>query len=476
MSFRLALLSLLVVTSVARAQTPTFDDVLIGHAHLDAGGMKAILSDIYLPTGATSPTPVVVYIHGGSWQTGDQNDIPQPVHKLLESGIAVATIGNRYCTEAIFPAPLLDVKGLVRHLRGNASSYNIDPTRVACWGVSSGGYLAVMMAVTGGVVELEGNVGGNTQHSSRISAAVDYFGISDILNMGPDVQTPPGILFNPDVETSAGSLFIGFAGPGEGMGVLRENQDSPESPFPEKMELVRSTNPLLYMTLDDAPMFISHGVQDTLVPSNQSQRVFDAAVAAGLGPVFKNDPTAGHGSLPSSTYSESRAFLVRVLFDGPQSTGVPYCFGDGSSLACPCANSLPSTGYVGCPTSLTGGGKLRATGVASVCNDTLSLVGTQLTGATAFFFTGSAMEANGMGAAFGDGLRCIANPTIRLGATNYAHFKATFPMTGQQAISEKFPVSAGTTRYFQASFRDVQSMCGTTDLNATNGLAITYLP
>jgi len=367
------------------------------------------------------------------------------------------------------------VKGLVRFLRGKASTYNINPNRIGCWGISSGGYLALLMATSSGVAELEGDTGGNLEFPSHIAAAVDYFGPTDILNMQPDVQTPPGTLFDHDVESSANSRLIGFGGPGEGMGVLRASIDDPLSPYAEKVALALSANPIQYLTLDDPPMFITHGVFDTLVPDRQSQRFFDAAVAIGLGPVFKHDPTSGHGSLPNSTYAESRAFLVRVFFDGPQSTGIPFCFGDASGTACPCASAVPSTGFVGCRTSVTAGGKLRASGVASVSNDTLKLQASQITG-PAFFFAGSAIEANGSGALFGDGLRCIANPSVRLGTRPMVHGSASFPSTNAASISAQHPVIAGTTRFFQASFRDAQSSCGLGGMNATNGIAVTYLP
>jgi acetyl esterase/lipase len=183
--------ALLLSASLARAQTPTYDDVVVGQVPLDAGGTMPLFTDIHLPA-ANAPTPMVVYIHGGSWLTGDHNGVPAPIHALLGMGVAVATVGYRHSDQAIFPAQIHDVKGVVRYLRANASTYNIDPERIGCWGVSSGGHLALLMATSGGSAELEGTVGGNVGVSSRIAAVVDYFGPTDILNMNPDVTQPPG--------------------------------------------------------------------------------------------------------------------------------------------------------------------------------------------------------------------------------------------------------------------------------------------
>lgn len=476
MRLRHAIVACLAVVSAARAQAPTFDDVFIGDVSLDAGGTRPLYTDIYVPSGATSPTPLVVFVHGGSWRTGDHNGVPPPILELLSSGIAIATSGHRSSTEAIYPAQLFDLKGLVRYLRGKAIDYNIDPARIAVWGVSSGGHLGLLLATTHGVAELEGDVGGNLSYSSRVAAAVDYFGPTDLLYMGADVLTPPGTLFDHDAQDSANSELIGFNGPGEGMGVLRANEQNPLPPYPEKVALAQSANPITFLTPDDPPIFLTHGEQDVFVPHLQSSRLFDAAIAAGMGTVFRSDPLAGHGSMHASAYAQSRAFLVRVLFDGPQSEGVPYCFGDGTGTACPCSNASPAGKFVGCRTSTTDGGRLRATGSASTNVDTLALKCTDVTGTLATFHGSTAMEANGQGTPFGQGLRCIEGAAIRLGTRAVVNGVVQYPANGDTPVTLQGGLLPGTTYYFQVTFRDSPAACSAASLNTTNGLAITTTP
>ncbi len=69
-------------------------------------------------------------------------------------------------------------------------------------------------------------------------------------------------------------------------------------------------------------------------------------------------------------------FLGRV-----HDQGVPFCFGDGSAAACPCANASGVLEQAGCRNSLGVAATLRDEGVASLAGDTLTLR-TQRTNAT----------------------------------------------------------------------------------------------
>src|SRR5688572_24897811 len=169
------LLALLVVTARAVAQpTPAFNDVVYATAPTDAGGTINLPMDIYKPTGVTTPTPVVLWIHGGGWQGGTYNTTPLQVQALLSRGISVASVEYRLSGTSIFPAQINDVKGAVRYLRANASTFGLDMNRVSAWGTSAGAHLSALLATSGDVTSLEGNTGGNLGFSSRIFSAVDY--------------------------------------------------------------------------------------------------------------------------------------------------------------------------------------------------------------------------------------------------------------------------------------------------------------
>lgn len=90
----------------------------------------------------------------------------------------------RFTKEAIFPAQIHDCKGAVRWLRANADRFGYNADWIAAAGSSAGGHLALLMGTSGGVTELEGNVGGNPNESSSVQAVIDYFGRSDFVLRG----------------------------------------------------------------------------------------------------------------------------------------------------------------------------------------------------------------------------------------------------------------------------------------------------
>ncbi|MBT4518892.1 MAG: carboxylesterase family protein [Halieaceae bacterium] len=112
------------------------------------------LFDIYLPD-CSGPTPLVIYIHGGGFFTGDKSsaheDQPEVIAEFLESCIAYATISY-----ALFEIPeegesldsaaeqggvltsLLDSARALQFMRYHFESLNIEADNVALYGASAG--------------------------------------------------------------------------------------------------------------------------------------------------------------------------------------------------------------------------------------------------------------------------------------------------------------------------------------------------
>ena len=126
--------------------------------------------DLYLPRNAgAGPWPVVVWFHG---QPGRKH--PTPARRLPRFGYAVASVEYRSSRSARFPAQIRDAKAAVRWIRANAATYALDPDRIAAWGESAGGHLAVLLATSVGDPTLDSADAGAP--SSRVQAAVNYFG------------------------------------------------------------------------------------------------------------------------------------------------------------------------------------------------------------------------------------------------------------------------------------------------------------
>ena len=172
---------LLAANGFAQASVPAGTKVERGLVFASFGKTNLAL-DLYRPANYSGKLPVVVWIYGGAWMMRGQTMQAPQASWLATHGYAVAIIDYRLSSEALFPAQINDCKAAVRWLRANAGKYDLDADHIGAWGASSGGHLASLLGVTGGVAALEGDAG-NTNQSSRVQAVVDFFGPTDFLQM-----------------------------------------------------------------------------------------------------------------------------------------------------------------------------------------------------------------------------------------------------------------------------------------------------
>jgi acetyl esterase/lipase len=310
--------------------TPNTQAQTVANVTYATVGTTPLRLDLYLPPASASPTPVVLWIHGGGWCAGARAPLADYAAALPAQGVAVAAVSYRLTSTtpdcanaagATWPAQIHDLKGAVRFLRANAATWNLDPTRFAAWGQSAGAHLATILAVSAGDAGLEGTVGGNSSQSSAISAVVAYYPPSDLLQLGPDFSiNPPGLPAAVAVVDGPGqphANLIAFGGTGEGMGVLRANAGNPVDPWPQRIERARSASPVNWASTGDPPVYLLHGTADTTVPLNQARRLRDALLAAGVALSYREIPGLGHVP-PDATASEQvRAWLVQQLASQP---------------------------------------------------------------------------------------------------------------------------------------------------------------
>jgi acetyl esterase/lipase len=231
-------------------------------------GGRELALDLYWHPGADEPEPLVVWIHGGAWMSGNKSWMP-PVLHLLDNGFAMASIDYRLSQEALFPAQIEDCKAAIRWLRTNAARYNLNPDCVGAWGESAGGHLAALLGTAGGVAAWD-QQGGNREYSSRVQAVCDWFGPSDLLQMG---GMKSGLDHNaPDAPEA---LLIG-------------------GPVQENKERAKQVNPITYITPETPPFLIMHGEQDDVVPVGQSELLHRALIEAGLDSTLMIIPGMGH--------------------------------------------------------------------------------------------------------------------------------------------------------------------------------------
>jgi acetyl esterase/lipase len=287
-TFVSAIMLLCLALAPALAQTPrTSPDVAdIAVARIDdLGTAMDLKANLYLPQARSTPVPLLLYIHGKGGAYNDPRD--RVVLRVLEAmrarGIAVARIDYR--RSGRMPQMLFDTKAYIRFFRANAAKFHIDPARIGIWGVSRGGNLAAMLAVTGDVKELEGDIGGNAGQSSLLQASV--------------IESPLTDMFLSSDEKAA-SMFGDYLGTNDADSkaiVAAYRKHDSQSPYWKDVLRIQQVNPLNYVKKDSpAALIICGGLDPSNVILNCSA-MFDKYIREGA---------------PASYYALSTGTHVRV--------------------------------------------------------------------------------------------------------------------------------------------------------------------
>lgn len=95
--------------------------------------------DLYVP--AQSGAPVLVFVHGGAWQTMDKDDSGFAAHALLPAGAMVACLNFGHVPDASLDTMVDQVRRAVAWLWQHVADHGGDPDRLFLAGHSSGAHL-----------------------------------------------------------------------------------------------------------------------------------------------------------------------------------------------------------------------------------------------------------------------------------------------------------------------------------------------
>ncbi len=110
---------------------------------------KSQLLDIYQPAQARpTPRPVVLFIHGGSWDSGSKDDILYKAigRRLARQGFVGVVISYRLAPQVLVPAQAYDCARALAWTVAHIKEYGGDPARLVLLGHSAGGGLAALLA------------------------------------------------------------------------------------------------------------------------------------------------------------------------------------------------------------------------------------------------------------------------------------------------------------------------------------------
>ncbi|HKQ73265.1 MAG TPA: alpha/beta hydrolase [Blastocatellia bacterium] len=188
------------------------------HTYKTVGG-ESLTLHVFSPPGNGKKRSAVVLFHGGGWVWGSPEITYDSARDYMAGGAVAFAAQYRLANRgAVTPVEQVeDARDAIRWVRKNAEKFGIDPKRVIAHGVSAGGHLATMAAV-----------------SSDSTAWPDAL-----------------VLWSPGLGVTSSSYFKGLLGD--------RARESDMSPY----EQARQGMP---------PMIIISGVEDAVTPDAEARR------------------------------------------------------------------------------------------------------------------------------------------------------------------------------------------------------------
>jgi predicted esterase len=152
-------------------------DVQYNESLDEDGVLEAHVADIYEAVGDTETArPLVIWIHGGGFSGGDEDDMAWAAEESARRGYVAASISYRLRDDiegieivAAIRDALFDAQASVRFFRANAATYGIDPDLIVIGGYSAGAITALQAVFNEELAEVG-------SPSSSVAAAVSAAG------------------------------------------------------------------------------------------------------------------------------------------------------------------------------------------------------------------------------------------------------------------------------------------------------------
>ncbi|QGJ69282.1 Carboxylesterase NlhH [Planctomycetales bacterium 10988] len=221
--------------------------------------------DLWPVPNAKSPTPLAIYIHGGGFRSGDKSKVAQStVKQFHDAGIAFASMNYRLSDVGPYPIMMQDAARGLQTIRARAKEWNIDPTKVACYGGSAGAGITLWLAFHDDLADPHSD-DPIARQSTRITAAGTLNGQSTY-----DPQTYEE-WFGTSVEMHPALPPF--------YGVKKES----DWQTPKVQQRVKDASAINHLTSDDqVPVYMTYGRENTPVDSSTSPNVWVHHVVLGL--------------------------------------------------------------------------------------------------------------------------------------------------------------------------------------------------
>jgi len=205
--------------------------------------------DVYGPIKQVyKSSPVLLYVHGGSFAYGDKN-IPDALSPILdtfrEQGYTIISTSYELMkNKENFNKQISDVKDTIRWIYKNKSVYNFDTSEVGVIGISSGAHLSLMAGYSTEEDFIDDSE--LSKYSSKVKYLIDFAGPTDL-----------SLLNTEGLNYDLSKIF---------------------SSIKNKENTIQKYNPIDYVNSKIPNTLIIHSNSDTMVPYESSTKLYDKGI------------------------------------------------------------------------------------------------------------------------------------------------------------------------------------------------------
>ncbi len=236
--------------------------------------------DVWYPHASKTPTPTLVYFHGGGWIFGAKAYSILHYLPFLEKGWRVVDVEYRMASNSLAPAAVEDTRCALRWVFRNAKEYNFDASKIVLTGHSAGGHLSLITGMLPENTPLDNSCYGDEK--MNVAAIINWYGITDVND----------VIQGKNVKNYA-AMWMGS----------QRNAD----------EIARSVSPLTYVRAGLPPILTIQGDKDDVVPYSHATRLHEGLDKVKVVNRLHTVTGGGHGQFTQAEFVKAYEDVWKFL-------------------------------------------------------------------------------------------------------------------------------------------------------------------
>jgi arylformamidase len=293
LAFCLALLTTVALAADPKPQIPATQ------ADVSYGPHARNVLDFWKAEGE-GPRPLLIYIHGGGWVTGDKKQDSAAYQAYLDKGVSYASINYRLTPGSPLPAPVHDATRAIQFLRTKTVEWNIDTGHIALTGGSAGACSSMWLLLHDDLADPKSD-DPVLRESTRVCAAAVSAGQTSIDPKVIEDWLGPNVLKHRMINMAVGEQTM--------EGALKG--------YERYHDLYVEFSPYNHVDGQDPPLFMTYGADMTLPSKDAGHGIHHPVYGIKL---KEKSDRAGHechllipGTSKSDKYANAKEFLLAKL-------------------------------------------------------------------------------------------------------------------------------------------------------------------